>query len=191
VRRAAAALLAGLIAVGVASTVLAGDEPRPDVRVAQLSGGRCGKPADSLPILITARGIRPGDVAGDVVACVSSTGDAGRLSLAATELADLDPACSAGEDAVDPSCGGDRPGELSASLVQQVAVDACPAQGIDGALERHLPALAASPLVLRDRLRRNELLCVRLRLLYRASGFAAIGSQSDRTAWRYTFVLTR
>lgn len=190
-RRAAAALLAGVIAIVASSAVLAGDDPRPDVQVARLDGGRCGKLADSLPVLITAQGIRPGDVAGDVVVCVSSTGDAGRLTLAATELVDVDPECSEGEAAVDSSCGGSRRGELSPSLLQQVAVDACPAQGIDGALERRLPALTASGLVLRERLRRNELVCVRLRLVYRPSDSEAVVSQSDRTLWRYSFSLTR
>jgi hypothetical protein len=190
VRRAAAALLAGLIAVGMASAVLARDEKRPDVRVALMAGGRCGKPADSLPVLVTARNIRPGDVAGDVVVCVSSTGDAARLSLAVTELVDLDPGCSDGEAAVDTSCGGGRRGELSPSLVQQVAVGACPEQGIDGALERRLAALTSNPLVLRDRVRRTELLCVRLRLIYRPADADTAVSQSDRTTWRYTFALT-
>ena len=189
-RRAAAVVLAGLIAVALASTVPARDEKGPDVKVALLVDGRCGKPADSLPILITARGIRPGDVAGDVLVCVTSAGDAGRLRLAATEVVDLDPACSQGEAAVDASCGGGARGELSPSLVQQVAVRDCPANGIAGALERGLPALASSPLVLRDRISGRDLLCVRLRLLYRASASDAVVSQSDRTTWRYSFSLT-
>lgn len=121
-------------------------------------------------------------------------GDDGRLlSLSVSELVDIDSRCTNGEPAGDATCGGDQAGELSASLVQQVGLGPCPAGPpvVRPVLQRGLPALRERPLVLQERLRRGEVVCVRLRLLYENTDFAAgIVSQSDRTTWRYVFGLT-
>jgi hypothetical protein len=193
VRRTAPALLGALGALAAivgTSSVLADDGKRPNVRVGMFSGGRCGKLADSLPTLVARSGLRPGDAVADVVVCVANGGETGQLSLAVSELVDVDLACSDGEASVDTSCGGNRLGELSPSLVQQAVTGSCASLAVDGAPERTLATLALTPLLVRERLRRNDTICIRLRLLYRAPNTAAFASQSDRTTWRYVFLLS-
>jgi hypothetical protein len=189
------AVLAAAASLGVVSTVGADDDrDEPDVKVAKLTDGRCGKHADSLPVLISRTGARPGEVVGDVTVCVANSGDdAALLSLRVLELVDVDPACTGAEPTRDTTCGGGKRGELGPTLLQQVGLGACPSipPATDPTLDRRLPALQASPLVLLDRLRRGQLVCVRLRLRYEPpdSG-ASIASQSDRTTWRYAFTVT-
>jgi len=184
------------VALTAVSTVAAHDDDDRDdvdVKVAKLTSGRCGKPADSLPVLISATGARPGEVVGDVTVCVTNSGEeAGLLSLRALELVDVDPACTGAESTRDATCGRGRRGELSSSLLQQVGLSSCPSipPGTDPALDRRLPVLAASPLVVVERLRRKQLACVRLRLRYEpVDEVAREASQSDRTTWRYVFAL--
>jgi hypothetical protein len=192
----------GVIAVlaaaslGGVSTVAAHDDDRDDVevRVAKLVNGRCGQLSGSLPALISRTGLRPGEVAGDITVCVENHGDdTALLSLRVTELVDVDPACSGTEPTRDSSCGGGKRGELGPSLVQQVGLGSCPSVPSDTnhKLDRRLPALQASSLTLVDRLRRKEVVCVRLRLRYEPpDANAAIASQTDRTTWRYVFAGT-
>ena len=165
-----------------------------DVKVAKLANGRCGKLADSLPFLITRAGARPGEIAGDVTICVGNSGDdSAVLGLRVLELVDTDRACTGAEPTRDTSCGGGKRGELSSSLLQQVGLRACPSvpPSTDPTFDRRLPALQASSLVLDERLLRNHVVCVRLRLLYEPpDSDAGIASQSDRTTWRYAFTVT-
>lgn len=188
-------LLAGAVALSGVAVVRAADDDdnEVDVKVAKLTNGRCGKLDDSLPVLISRTGVRPGEVAGDVTVCVANSGDnAALLSLRILELVDVDPACTGAEPARDTTCGGGKRGELSPSLLQQVGLGACPSVPSDTspALDRRLPALQASSLVLVERLRSKQVVCVRLRLRYEPPNLAAsIASQSDRTTWRYIFTL--
>lgn len=182
-----------VVALLAASSVGAERSDGPDVRVATLTDGRCGDFADSLPALIGHTGARPGNAVGDVTVCVTNAGGEGRLSLRVVELVDVDPACTGEEATLDRTCGGGRRGELSPSLLQQVGVGECPAgpPTTTPALDRRLPALRSGPLVLVDRLRRDEIACVRLRLLYEPPDTAAsVTSQTDRTTWRYAFGLS-
>jgi hypothetical protein len=185
------AVLVAAVTLGGVSTVAAHDDRDDvDVKVATLANGRCGTLADSLPALISRSGARPGEVAGDVTVCVANDGDeTALLSLRAIELVDVDPACTGAEATRDPTCGGGKRGELSPSLLQQVGLGACPsAPGISPTLDRRLTTLQASSLELADRLRRKQVVCVRLRLRYEPLDAAAgIASQSDRTTWRYAF----
>lgn len=192
----------GVIAVLVAAVCLSAvsavgahdDDDEPDVKVAKLSNGQCGKLADSLPVLISRTGARPGEVAGDVTVCVANRGDdAARLSLRVLELVDIDPDCTGAEPTRDSSCGGGKRGELGPTLLQQVGLGTCPSipSTTNPTLDRRLPALQASPLVLLDRLGRKHVVCVRLRLRYEPlDSDASIASQSDRTTWRYAFTAT-
>jgi hypothetical protein len=188
-----AALVAAVALSGVAA-VRADDDDETDVKVAKLANGRCGKLADSLPVLISRTGVRPGEVAGDVTVCVANSGEeAGLLSLRALELVDVDRSCTGAESTRDTTCGGSRRGELSPTLLQQVGLGACPSvpPTTNPTLDRRLPALHASSLTLVDRLGRNQLVCVRLRLRYEPPDIdASIASQSDRATWRYAFSLT-
>jgi hypothetical protein len=192
----------GVIAVLVTAVALTGistvraddDDDRADVKVAKLANGRCGKLADSLPVLVSRIGVRPGEVVGDVTVCVANSGEeAGQLSLRALELVDVDRSCTGAESTRDATCGGSRRGELSPTLLQQVGLGACPSvpPTTNPALDRRLSALHASSLALVDRLGRNQLACVRLRLRYEPADLdAGIASQSDRTTWRYAFSLS-
>jgi hypothetical protein len=188
-----ASLVAAVALTGVAA-VRADDDDEVDVKVAKLTNGRCGKLADSLPVLISRTGVRPGEVVGDVTVCVANSGEeAGLLSLRAVELVDVDRSCTGTEPTRDTTCGGSRSGELSPSLLQQVGLGACPSvpPATNPTLDRRLPALHASSLTLVDRLGRNRLACVRLRLRYEPPEVdASIASQSDRTTWRYAFSLS-
>lgn len=194
-RRPVLVILVALAALTAAASVWADDDDDDrdaDIKVAKLSSGRCGKLADSLPVLISRRGAHPGDTVGDVTVCVANSGEeSGRLSLRALELLDVDPACTGSEATRDPNCGRWWRGELSPALIQEVGVGPC--SGIpmtDPALDRPLPALHASSFVLADLLRRRELVCVRLRVRYEpADAAAGVASQSDRTTWRYAFSL--
>ena len=193
VRRGLAAIFATSLAVGAVSFAGAHDSQGPDIKVATVSGGRCGTPADSLPVLVAKSGARPGEVVGDVTVCVTSRGDPPWtvLSLRAVELVDVDGSCTGSEAAVDTTCGAGKRGELSASLVQQVGVGACPAVA-DARLvtRRGLSDIGTVPILL-GLMRRSELLCVRVRLRYEpANAAAAAASQSDRATWRYAFSLT-
>jgi hypothetical protein len=187
--------LATVVALGAVAAVAADDDDDngADVKVAKLSNGRCGKLADSLPVLVSRSGVRPGEVVGDVTVCVANSGeDAAQLSLRVSELIDVDRACTGAESTRDTTCGANQRGELSPALLQQVGLGACPSvpSASNPALDRRLPALQASSLVLADRLRRKEVVCVRLRLRFEPpDSDAAIGSQSDRTTWRYGFTL--
>lgn len=188
------AVLAAAVSLGAVSAVGADDDDdEPDVKVAKLSNGKCGKLADSLPVLISRTAARPGEVVGDVTVCVANSGDdTARLSLRVLELVDVDPACTGAEPTRDTSCGGRKRGELSPSLLQQVGLGACPSvpSTTNPTLDRRLPVLEASSLILLERLRRNQLVCVRLRLRYEPPDLdASIASQSDRTTWRYVFTL--
>jgi hypothetical protein len=193
----------GVIAVLVAAVALIGistvradddDDSGADVKVAKLVNGRCEKPTDSLPVLISRAGARPGEDAGDVTICVTNSGDStALLSLRVLELADVDPACTGAEATRDTTCGGGKHGELGSSLLQQVGLGACPSvpPATNPALDRRLPTLQSSSLVLVDRLGRRQVICVRLRLRYEPPDVdASIASQSDRTKWRYAFTLT-
>ena len=182
------------LALGAVSTVSAHDDDDDDaeVRVAQVANGKCGKLTDSLPALISRTGLRPGEVAGDVTVCVENRGDDAALSLRVIELVDVDRACTGEEPTRDSSCGSGKRGELGASLLQQVRLGACPSvpSGTNPALDRRLPNLQSS-LGLVARLRRKQIVCVRLRLLYEPpNSNASITSQSDRVTWRYAFTLT-
>ena len=187
-------LFAALTLGGVSTVAAHGDDNEPEVKVSRLVNGRCGPLEGSLPTLFTRNGIRPGEVAGDVTVCVANTGDAdATLSLRADELVELDPLCTDSEAAADATCGRGQQGELGRSLLQQVGLGSCPATAgaTDPRLERRLTALAAGTLVLVDRLRKEQLVCVRLRLRYEpADAAAAVASQSDRTFWRYAFTAT-
>jgi hypothetical protein len=189
-----AAMVAAL-SLGAVSTVGAHDDDDDDVevRVAKVSNGKCGKLTDSLPVLISRTGIRPGEVAGDVTVCVENHGDeTALLTLRVLELAEVDPACTGAEPTRDSSCGGGKRGELGSSLLQQVGLGTCPSvpSATNPALDRRLPNLQTSSLVLVDRLRRKQIVCVRLRLRYEPpSSDASIASQSDRVTWRYGFTL--
>jgi hypothetical protein len=189
-----AVLLAAVALSGVAAVRADDDDNEVDVKVAKLTSGRCGKLADSLPVLISRTGARPGEVAGDVTVCVANTGeDTGPLSLRVLELVDVDAACTGAEATRDTTCGGGKRGELSPALLQQVGLGACPSvpSATNPALDRRLPTLQAGSLLLVDRLRRNQVVCVRLRLRYEPPDLnASIASQSDRTTWRYAFTLT-
>lgn len=192
-RPALAAILATALAVGVAPFVGAHDTHGPDIKVALVAAGRCGTPADSLPVIVAKAGARPGDVVGDVTVCVTSRGDPllTVLSLRAVELVDLDSACTGGEAAADTTCGAGRRGELSSSLLHRIGLGSCPSVA-DARLvpRRRLSELAGSSLLL-ALMRRSELLCVRIQLRYDPSdGTATVASQSDRTTWRYAFSLT-
>jgi hypothetical protein len=194
-RRGVIAVLASAFFLVGISTVRADDDDNDaDVKVAKLTNGRCGKPADSLPVLISRTGARPGEIVGDVTVCVANGGDgAGLLSLRVLELVDVDPACTGAEPTRDTTCGGGKRGELSPSFLQQVGLGACPSvpPATSPALDRRLPTLQSSSLVLVDRLRRQQVVCVRLRLRYEPpDSDAGIASQSDRTTWRYAFTLT-
>ena len=171
-----------------------GGQKGPDLRVAVFAGGRCGTFGDSLPVLVTSTDLRPGGVAGDVVVCSKVVGDEGRnLALKVDDLVDLDVSCTGNETTIDPSCGGMSRGELANSLVQQVGVAPCSAgpPAITAAWERRLSTLRDKALQLLNRIRPGDLVCVRLRLVYQATGPSAeIVSQSDRVTWRYGFRVT-
>jgi hypothetical protein len=189
-----AALIAGLTLAAV-SAVGAHNDDRDEieVKVAVLANGHCGRFEGSLPTLVSRAAIRPGETVGDVAVCVQNDGDdTVALSLRVAELTDLDPACSGTEPTRDSSCGAGRRGELSPSLLQQVGLGACPsAPGINPTLDRRLTTLQASSLELADRLRRKQVVCVRLRLRYEPlDSDGGIASQSDRTTWRYAFTAT-
>ena len=190
------AILVAAVSLGAVSAVDAHDDDndKADVKVAKLVNGKCGKLGDSLPVLISRTGARPGEVAGDVTVCVANSGDdAALLSLRVLELVDVDPACTGSEPTRDTSCGGGKRGELSPSLLQQVGLGPCTSvpPTTNPTLDRRLPALQASSLVLVERLRRNQLVCVRLRLRYQPpDADASTASQTDRTTWRYAFTLT-
>ena len=193
----------GVVAMLVAAVALTGisavradddDDDGTDVKVAKLANGRCGKLADSLPVLISRTGVRPGEVVGDVTVCVANSGEeAGLLSLRALELVDVDRSCTGAESTRDTTCGGSRRGELSPTLLQQVGLGACPSvpSATNPTLDRRLPGLQGSSLVLIDRLARKQVACIRLRLKYEPPDEGAgVVSQSDRATWRYAFSLS-
>jgi hypothetical protein len=191
-----AAAVAAVVALAAVATVGADDDDDndADVKVAKLTGGRCGKLADSLPVLVSRSGARPGEVVGDVTICVANGGEGpAQLSLRVVELVDADRACTDAESSRDTTCGGNQRGELGPTLLQQVGLGACRSvpPATNAALDRSLTALQASSLVLVDWLRRKEIVCARLRLRYEPpDAGATIESQSDRTTWRYAFDLT-
>jgi hypothetical protein len=189
-----AALVTAVALTGISTVRADDDDDGADVKVAKLANGRCGKLADALPVLISRTGVRPGEIVGDVTVCVANRGEeAGLLSLRALELVDVDRSCTGAEPSRDTTCGGSRSGELSPTLLQQIGLGACPSipPATNPTLDSRLPALHASSLTLVDRLRRNQLACVRLRLRYEPPDVdASIASQSDRTTWRYAFNLT-
>jgi hypothetical protein len=177
--------------LGAPSAASGGGDPKPDLRAAVFTGGACGTFGDSLPLLVTRANLRPGDVAGDVSVCLKVVGDDGRqLRLTVGELVDVDASCTGDEGTLDRSCGAMGRGELAASLIQQVGVAQCSDKPppTDPALDRRLPSLRDEALTLMSRLRRGELACVRLVLVYQVTDpTAAVVSQSDRVTWRYAF----
>jgi hypothetical protein len=197
IRRQTILALVALVALTAVAAVRADDDDdnnKADVRVAKLANGRCGKLADSLPVLISRREARPGEVVGDVTVCVANSGDeAGALGLRALELIDVDRSCTGAEGTLDTTCGRGQIGELSPTLLQQIGLGACPSvpPATNSTLDRRLPALRSSSLALVDRLPRRQVVCVRLRLRYEPPDLdASIASQSDRATWRYAFSLT-
>jgi hypothetical protein len=194
VRIGITAVLATIVALGAVAAVAAHDDGNDaDIKVAKLVNGKCGKLADSLPILISSTGARPGETVNDVTVCVSNNGDsAALLNLHVLELVDLDSACTGTESTLDLTCGGNQRGELSRDLLQQVVVGKCGSVPLptNPVFDRRLTPPPASSLILVLRQKRKELVCVRLRLRYApADSDAALASQSDRTTWRYAFNL--
>lgn len=188
------AALALVVALGAVAAVAAhGDRDDADIKVAKLLNGRCGKLADSLPVLISSTGAKPGEAVSDVTVCVANSGDgAALLSLHVLELVDTDPACTGTESTLDTTCGGTQRGELSPTLLQQVGVGKCQSvlPATNPAFDRRLAPAPASSLILVGRLARKEVVCVRLRLRYEPpDSDAGIASQSDRATWRYAFNL--
>jgi hypothetical protein len=189
-------VLVCLLAVALlgAPSAASGGDPKPDLQAAVFTGGDCGTFGDSLPVLVTRANIRPGEIAADVSVCLKVIGVDGRqLSLTVGELVELDVSCTGDERTLDRSCGGLARGELAASLVQQVGVAPCAATPppSNPALERRLPTLRDSPLTVMTQLRRGDLACVRLILVYQVTGpTQAVVSQSDRVTWRYVFSVT-
>ncbi|MEX2246545.1 MAG: hypothetical protein WEC75_07645 [Dehalococcoidia bacterium] len=162
----------------------------PDLEVALRLDGRCGRFADSLPPLVIASGVRAGETVADVDICVRSrgNGEAGPLSLQATELVDVEVACTGDEGLVDASCGTAAAGELSQVLLQDLGVGSCRKNAaLTPSWQLPLADLAESPIVLNPEL--NGRICVRLRLSYSPGVDGATAGQSDRSSWRYTFTL--
>jgi hypothetical protein len=192
-RVALAIALAGIVAVGGAPLVGARSDQGPDIKVALISDGRCGKQADALPVLVAATGTKPGDLVGDITVCIWSRGGQTLtlISLTAVELLDVEGACTGDEAAVDTTCGAGQQGELSASLVHQIGTGICPSVSDARLLvQRRLSDLAASPVAL-GLMGRNDLVCVRMRVrLQTADPSVAARSQTDRSSWRYAFSLT-
>jgi hypothetical protein len=192
-RRLLLGATAGLAALVIMTTVAsAAGDGEPDVKLALRTDGGCGPFADSLPVLVSESGVAWGDTVADVTVCVSVLGaQGGSLVLQAEELVDVEVACTGDEALVDASCGDGRAGELSDSLIQQVGIGGCRRNpATKHAWSRPLSDLSTDPLLLAQRLKDDQLFCVRLILRYEPDADATVASQSDRTTWRYSFTLS-
>lgn len=196
--RCAALLVA--IAVGAtgvaayAAQALAANKARgPQLEVALFADGVCGKYADSLPTLMSATGVEPGDTVGDVTVCLFNDGDSdGRVTLTVTDRSDLDIGCDGQEPTYDDTCGKRRAGELGPDLLQQTGVGGCelPPPAVSAESDRRLPDLEKQALNVAPRLRPGQVVCAHLVLIYSPPDLGArILSQSDRTTWRYVFTI--
>lgn len=162
-----------------------------DLKVALRGPRGCGTFADSLPALVTASGLQPGDVTPATVVCLRNKGGmAGQAFLSVIDLATRDDACSSGESAVDQTCGEGLAGELQGELVQEYALLRKCRDTPGQSSSTPFAGLSQSPLAL-GRIGAKNTRCVALRIAYPAgSGPAEAAAQTDSVTWRYAFDLT-
>ncbi|MGH8970281.1 MAG: hypothetical protein ACRDV1_10065 [Actinomycetes bacterium] len=165
---------------------------QPDVKVGLWGPGGCAALMDELPSVVAMDGAEPGDTSSLVRVCVKNTGSAaGRLTLGALDVTDVETACSPGETEVDPTCGGGQDGEMSASVYELAAVtDRCGADRPRPDLI-NIGRLSAGSRLLVEVLQPGKSACLTLAIAYLPVSHGSAGaSQTDRLSWRYGIDLT-
>lgn len=180
-----------IVALVVAGTVDAAPKPPPppavDLVAAVRQNGVCGTFGQSLPPLVIRSGFQPGDRVEGIEVCLRNVGTAkGSARLRVAERVDSETACSAGEAAVDRTCGGAGAGELGQQLVVPFAIRPGCTGKTGSSIGYPFDTLTKSsaPVAV---IRPGETWCVVLGLEYRASATEALASQTDRVTWRYAF----
>jgi hypothetical protein len=189
-----AVLVAAVVAGALAGSADAAPKPPPalDIVVAVRTGGVCGTFAQSLPTLVSKNDVRPGDRIDPIEICLRNDGTAkGAARLTVIDRVDSETACSPGEAAADPSCGGTGVGELGGQLVVPIAIRPGCTGKLSSSIGYPFDTLSRTPAPA-DTLRPGASSCVVLGLEYRpSSATAAAASQTDRVTWRYAFDLTQ
>ena len=197
--RGITALVVSALVVGAfASSVQRTDPPdgsKPvaatvDIKVALKTDKGCKTPfLDSLPTLVSAAELQPGEVTPATVVCLRNQGGAkASASMSVIELVGRDDACTGGESQVDETCGSGLAGELQDVLVQEfVLLDKC-TDPVVGFVPVPFAGLAATPLTIGP-IGRNDTRCVAIRLRH-AQGPGVEAAQTDSVSWRYAFQLT-
>jgi len=139
----------------------------------------------------TAANVTPGYATADQPFCVRNVGSQPvTLSALATELVDVDTACTGDEAAFEDTCGGDKAGELSAVLRITYAVigNCVDGSGGSGPQAMALADNATAPADL-GALAVGQTRCYRVSLAYPTTtpADAVQRAQSDRSTWRITF----
>lgn len=162
-----------------------------DIKVSVRTDKGCkGAGADSLPALVSATGLGPGEVTPTVVVCLRNQGG-GRATASMTviELVGRDEACSGDESQVDSTCGSGLVGELQDALVQEfILLDKCGDPATTEFASVPFDGLAAEPMRIGP-IGRNDIRCVAIRLR-QTNDARGVAAQSDSISWRYAFQLT-
>ena len=152
----------------------------------------CGTLAEDLATgFFTASDVGPGYSITDQYYCVKNVGSQPvTLSALATELVDVDIACTGDESAFDDSCGGDKEGELSGllSVTYRIMGNCISFAGGSGPQTINLRENASTPASL-GTLAVGQTTCYAIALAYPSAtaSDAVQGAQSDAVTWRFTF----
>lgn len=140
----------------------------------------------------TASNIGPGYSSGDALLCVKNVGSqAVTLSALATELADVDASCTGDEALFDDTCGGDKAGELSSVLrITYRNLGRCVDNAGGGSPTTQLLRDNAGTPAALGTIPVGQSNCYSVAITYPTTtdADAVQGAQTDRAAWRITFV---
>lgn len=153
-------------------------------------GYTCGTYAEDLATAVfTLSDLQAGFWGGHTALCLKNAGSQSvALSVTATELTDVDDACTGDEAEYDTSCGGGAAGELSPLLRASFSEVEC-ATGNGSGSSPFLASLVTTPHPLSSAVAPGGEVCIAMSVMYptATAADAVQRAQSDSVTWRFVF----